>query len=105
MDKIWKILATYIAYGYCKLNQIAPSNLKIILHSLKVDKNGACFVVYPDCPPCLMPDNNLATVLAMVGFGQYLAEPLSFETFKWKHAFVVIFTILVLIYLLFCVLF
>jgi hypothetical protein len=52
-----------------------------------------------------MPDNNVATMLAMVGFGQYMAAPLSFETFNWKHAFIGIFTLLVFIYMLLCVLF
>ena len=67
-------------------------------HSLKVDENGACYVVYPDCPPFPFPDNNMALCLAMIGFGTHLAGPLSLENFNFKHFLAFIMVILVFIY-------
>ena len=74
-------------------------------HSLKIDKNGACFAVYPDCPPFESPDFTVPNLLVMTGFGQYLAAPLNFETFKGKSVLVGILIIFAIIYMLLSMLF
>merc|ERR1712150_161563 len=67
---------------------------------LKLDQNGGCLVVYPDCPPFLVPDNcNQLTLMAMILFGKMFGNPMNFSTFSSKH---VLFGT-ILIFGLFCV--
>ena len=66
--------------------------------SLKNDENGACWVVFPDCPPFVMPDVNLNLCKAMIGFGQKIAGPMSLETFNGKHFFAFVFIFLACFY-------
>ena len=73
--------------------------------SLKMDKNGACYVVYPDCPPFQMPNPNMPILFAMIAFGQYLGVPLRFETFKGKHVFLAILMIVLFVYIILCIIF
>merc|ERR1712200_325213 len=53
--------------------------------SLKLDNNGACYVVYPDIPPFSLPSTNLATLGALIGFGRLFGAPMGLETFNEKH--------------------
>ena len=73
--------------------------------SLKMDKNGACYIVYPDCPPFQMPNPNMPILIAMIAFGHYLGVPLSLETFKVKHVFLSIFMIFLFVCIVLCIMF
>ena len=73
--------------------------------SLKHDKNGACYVVFPDCPPFLMPYNNMETLKVMVGFGHYLGVPLGLETFNGKHVIIALSLMILFAYMVFCLVF
>ena len=73
--------------------------------SLKIDQNGACYVVFPDCPPFQMPNPNMPTLGAMVAFGHYLGAPMSLETFNAKHVIIAAVFILLFFYMVLCVIF
>ena len=73
--------------------------------SLKIDQNGACYIVFPDCPPFQMPNPNMLTIGAMFTFGHKLGTPMSLETFNVKHVISAAVLILLFIYMLLCVIF
>ena len=69
-------------------------------HSLKLDINGACYVVYPDCPVFRAPDATPLSIGAMVGFGQHIAGPLNIEDFSFKHVTIFAVMLMLLAYFL-----
>jgi hypothetical protein len=73
--------------------------------SLKIDQNGACYVVFPDCPPFPMPNPNMPTLGAMIAFGKYFGGPLSLETFNGKHVILAAVLILLFLYMVLCIIF
>jgi len=73
--------------------------------SLKLDKTGACYVVYPDCPPFAIPSTNMAVLGASIGFGHYLGAPMGFETFNGTHVIIAIALILLCVYMALCIIF
>merc|ERR1712241_1587678 len=66
--------------------------------SLKLDKNGACYVVFPDCPPFAIPSTNMVALMAMIGFGHHLGAPMGFETFNGSHVLIALALILFCLY-------
>ena len=73
--------------------------------SLKIDQTGACYVVFPDCPPFPMPNPNMPTLGAMIAFGKYFGGPLSLETFNGKHVILAAVLILLFLYMVLCIIF
>jgi len=73
--------------------------------SLKIDQNGACYVVFPDCPPFPMPNPNMPTLGAMIAFGKTFGGPLSLETFNGKHVILAAVLILLFLYMVLCIIF
>ena len=73
--------------------------------SLKLDKKGVCYVVFPDCPPFLIPSTNMATLGAMIGFGHHLGAPMGFETFNGTHVLIALALILFCLYMALCIIF
>lgn len=52
--------------------------------SLEIDTNGAAWVVYPDCPPFIMPDVGIDLCKLMILVGTKIAGPWSFDTFDYR---------------------
>jgi len=73
--------------------------------SLKIDQTGECYVVFPDCPPFQVPNTNMTTLGAMIGFGTMLGGPLSLETFNGKHVAIAAVLILLICYMVLCIIF
>ena len=69
-------------------------------HSLKLDINGACYVVYPDCAIFRAPNATPGCVLAMVGVG-HIAKPLGIKDFTLTHVILVFGLIMMLLGILF----
>ena len=75
--------------------------------SLNIDQNGGCVVVYPDCPPFLVPNIvNKATLMTMIAFGQYFGASMSFTSFNGRNVLIGGFLLLlVLIYMTLSIIF
>ena len=73
--------------------------------SLEVDQTGACYVVFPDCPPFQFPDANMGLMFGMIAFGHKLAAPLGLETFNVKHFGIAVMALLLMFYMVLCIIF
>lgn len=51
------------------------------MEALKLDKAGACYVVFPDCPLLDFPNVNFPLMAAMIAFGQLICSPLRIKAF------------------------
>jgi len=71
--------------------------------SLELDKNGACYAVFPDCPPFPMPNISMALLGVMICFGKFLGAPMGLKTFDWKHVIASLALILFLLYMALCI--
>ena len=70
------------------------------MQCLKLDKSGACYVVFPDCPLIDFPNVGYFWVFAMISFGQNILQPLNLKSFGMSTF--IIFCILVCIFVYFC---
>ena len=69
-------------------------------HSLKLDRNGACYIVYPDCPIFCAPNATPGCFKAMIAVGQHIAGPLGIEDFTFKHVIALVLVMIMLFYFL-----
>ena len=70
------------------------------MQCLKLDKSGACYVVFPDCPLIDFPNVSYFWVFAMISFGQNILQPLNLKSFGMSTF--IIFCILVCMFVYFC---
>ena len=100
-----------VSYNQFLIFKIVPFELDVIQvghaldHSLKLDINGACYAVYPDCPVFRVPNMTPKFAIAMIGFGQQVAAPLGIEDFTLKHLFALALVVLAFVYLLLTIIF
>ena len=51
------------------------------MEALRLDKNGACYIVFPDCPAIDFPNVNYFWIFSMIAFGQIIAKRLNIKSF------------------------
>ena len=51
------------------------------LEALRLDKSGACYLIFPDCPLIDFPEVNFVWAFSMIAFGRFIARPLRLRSF------------------------
>ena len=73
------------------------------VEALKLDKSGACYTVFPDCPMVDYPNPNFQILFSMLIFGRKILQPLGIKSFGMREflLFCAFFTLLVLLPILY----
>ena len=72
-----------------------------LMKSLQYDQDGACYIVFPDCPLIDYPINQTLEFIGVVLIAKRIAGHFGVELFTYKHLWAILLVTFVLAYHLF----
>ena len=69
-----------------------------LVKSLEYDKDGACYIIFPDCPLIDYPINQTLEFIGIVLIAKRIASHFGVELFTYKHLLGILLIMLILAY-------